>query len=272
MKRIITLVAVLASSQVSAWWDDNGSYNSNGYGNGYGYGDGYGRGYGDGRAAGDMEGDFNMTFSGRARGNADMRGDYYGDYYGQGYGYGDGRGYGYSYDRPYYGYGYAPYGYGYPTTQFSQPVPAQPKGPADDDKDGVINTSDLCPDTAAGVEVDVLGCDAQARIVLRGVNFKTDSDELTEKSLSILDGVSDTLSKNPQLKILVAGHTDTDGDDNYNKDLSQRRAQSVVNYLIAKSVNPNNLIAKGYGEEQPIASNETAEGKALNRRVELNRL
>ena len=90
--------------------------------------------------------------------------------------------------------------------------------------------------------------------------------------MAILDGVSATLSANPQIRVMVAGHTDSDGDDAYNKDLSQRRAQSVVDYLASQGVDRNNMIAKGFGEEQPIAGNDDAQGKAQNRRVELNRL
>jgi len=269
MKNIIALLTVIASANASAWWDnDSGYYNSDAYGSGYGYGDSYGYSRGDGSGSADMDSEFSMTFRGRARGDAqtDWDADYRGYY--NGYGNFDGRGYGYNYNYPYYGY--APYYQGYPAPRYAPMQP--PKGPADDDKDGVVNNADLCPDTTAGATVDVLGCEKEARIVLRGVNFKTNSDELTEESLSILDGVSRTLAANPQLKILVAGHTDADGDDNYNKDLSQRRAQSVVNYLVSKKVDANNLIAKGYGEEQPIASNDTAEGKAQNRRVEINRL
>ena len=142
----------------------------------------------------------------------------------------------------------------------------------DGDADGVSDASDLCPDTAAGMPVDALGCDVEARIVLQGVNFKTDSDELTESSLTILDSVSATLSAHPEIRVVVAGHTDSDGDDAYNKDLSQRRAQRVVDYLTDNGVDGNNMIARGFGEEQPIATNDTSEGKAANRRVELDRL
>jgi OOP family OmpA-OmpF porin len=192
--------------------------------------------------------------------NTDMRGRGYGD------GYGYGRGYGHEYS------GYAPYP---PPPMMAMPapaLPAEPEGPPDGDNDGVGDAGDLCPDSAEGVAVDALGCAETARIVLRGVNFKTDSDELTPESLSILDGVSSTLSANPQIRVMVAGHTDSDGDDAYNKDLSQRRAQSVVDYLISQGVEGNNMIAKGFGEEQPVADNDTPEGKAANRRVELNRL
>jgi outer membrane protein OmpA-like peptidoglycan-associated protein len=187
---------------------------------------------------------------------------------------------GYNRWGPGWGSGIAPgYGYGYnacrpspPYYLAAAPAPARPAGPPDGDSDGVADASDLCPDTATGVAVDALGCDNAARIVLRGVNFKTDSDELTAESLAILDAVSATLSANPQIQVMVAGHTDGDGEDSYNKDLSQRRAQRVVDYLAGNGVERNNLIAKGFGEEQPIAGNDTVEGKAQNRRVELNRL
>jgi len=207
-----------------------------------------------------------MSFSGRARGNAKSDWDANTRNYYTGYGNSnfDGRSY----------TGYAPYYYGYPVAMAPTPAqPAAPKAaPADDDKDGVVNISDLCPDTVAGTKVDALGCGEAERIVLRGVNFKTNSDELTEDSLAILDNVSNTLSANPQVNVAVEGHTDSDGDNAYNKDLSQRRAQSVVKYLVSKNVDANNLKANGFGEEQPVASNDTAEGKAQNRRVELNRL
>ena len=258
----------------SGWWPWDSGWGNSGWGNrgwgnsgwgNRGWNDGYGSGWGDGRSnfigdgSGDAAGDADFSFAMRAWASGDLRGR--GDAYGDGYG----RGYGYGYQ------GYAPYPPPVGGVAMA-PEPMAPPAPADTDEDGVADTTDLCPDTAAGVSVDTLGCDDAARIVLRGVNFKTDSDELTEESLAILDGVSATLSANPEIKVMVAGHTDADGDDAYNKDLSQRRAQSVVNYLTSQGVSRDNLIAKGYGEEQPIASNDSAEGKAQNRRVELNRL
>ena len=227
-----------------------------------GYGSGWGNGWGDTRAdaAGDGSGEADFSFAMRAWASGDLRGR------GDGYGYGDGWGNGYGYQ------GYAP-GYWPPPVAMLPPAPAaEPAGPADGDQDGVVDGTDLCPDSTAGSTVDELGCGSDERIVLRGVHFKTDSDELTDESLAILDGVSETLSAHPQIQVMVAGHTDSDGDDAYNKDLSQRRAQSVVNYLSSQGVDRNNMIAKGYGEEQPIATNDTTEGKAQNRRVELNRL
>ena len=142
----------------------------------------------------------------------------------------------------------------------------------DVDKDGILNEMDFCLETPAGTEVDSFGCSKQAAIVLRGVNFHTDSDQLTDSSTTILDKVVKTLVAHPELKVEVAGHTDSDGEDAYNKDLSQRRAATVVEYLVTNQVKPENLTAKGYGETMPMADNDTPEGKALNRRVELNRL
>jgi outer membrane protein OmpA-like peptidoglycan-associated protein len=252
----------------SSGWGNNG-WGGNGWNDarGSGWGDGWGNTRGDatGDAAGDM--DFSMTLSGRATG--DMRGHGYGSGYGDGYG----RGYGSNLYGPGGYYPMPPVALAPQTAMPAEPAaPATPEQPTDNDRDGVMDAADLCPNTAEGVAVDALGCAETARIVLRGVNFKTDSDELTAESLAILDGVSATLSANPQIRVMVAGHTDSDGEEAYNKDLSQRRAQAVVNYLANHGVQRDNMIAKGFGEEQPVADNATSEGKAQNRRVELNRL
>ena len=142
----------------------------------------------------------------------------------------------------------------------------------DSDSDGVLNTADLCADTAAGVTVDATGCDADKPIELRGVNFHFDSDELTGKSRVILDGVAQTLRNHPGLRLEVAGHTDSAGVDDFNLDLSTRRALMVRDYLVSRGVDADQLTSQGYGEAHPVDSNETAEGRAANRRVELLRL
>ena len=87
-------------------------------------------------------------------------------------------------------------------------------------------------------------------------------------SLALLDTMASAASQCSNFRITVEGHTDSDGSDVYNLDLSQRRAQAVVDYLIAHGVNSANIVAKGYGETTPIASNATAAGKARNRRIE----
>ena len=234
--------------QASAWWGGPGDY----YGPG-GYGSNWGPFDGFGDVMGDM--DFNMSF----RGNAHNRM----------------RGYGNGYSRPYYGFGYpyAPVPAAY-TPPVAQPVVSPVTAvvaPADGDADGVADASDLCPQSAASAQVDAFGCEVDAAIVLRGVNFLTDSDQLTGQSLAILDGVAATLTANPDIRVQVAGHTDSQGEDVYNKDLSQRRAASVVNYLVGKGVASDNLQPAGFGEEQPVADNGSAEGRAENRRVELVR-
>ena len=142
----------------------------------------------------------------------------------------------------------------------------------DSDGDGVLNSADLCPNTSPGVEVDMTGCEHAQPILLRGVNFHHDTADLTQDARSILDGVALTLLSHPGIRLEVAGHTDSSGDDAYNLDLSQRRAEAVRDYLISKGVNADMLGAHGYGEERPVESNATAAGRAENRRVELMRL
>ena len=139
----------------------------------------------------------------------------------------------------------------------------------DSDGDGVPDYKDQCQNTPPGVKVNQLGCPKREPIVLKGVNFVFDSAELTSQSLTILDGVAAILTKHLDLKITIAGHTDSVGTAAYNKKLSQRRAESVRNHLTSRGVNAANLTAVGFGEEQPIASNDEAEGRAKNRRVEL---
>jgi OOP family OmpA-OmpF porin len=115
--------------------------------------------------------------------------------------------------------------------------------------------------------VDVNGCELTEEIRLRGVHFAFDSDEILPGAERVLDDSAETLRRYPDLVIEVAGHTDSVGTDSYNLDLSQRRAQSVRTYLIDAGVDSGNLTAKGYGEVQPVESNDTEEGREENRRV-----
>lgn len=108
-------------------------------------------------------------------------------------------------------------------------------------------------------------------LVLEGVNFITDSSELTAGSKRILDKVAESLQDRPEVEVEIEGHTDSVADAAYNRDLSQRRAESVREYLVSKGVAGRRLTAKGYGETHPVASNDTAEGRAKNRRVELRK-
>lgn len=108
-------------------------------------------------------------------------------------------------------------------------------------------------------------------LVLEGVNFSTDSARLLPESQAILNSAADTLKAWDDVKVMieVAGHTDSTGSAAYNQKLSERRAEIVRAYLIEKGIAADRLIAKGYGESQPVADNRTKEGRYKNRRVEL---
>jgi OOP family OmpA-OmpF porin len=109
-------------------------------------------------------------------------------------------------------------------------------------------------------------------VVLKGVNFATNSAQLTPSSATVLDEVAATLVKRNDIRAEVAGHTDDRGAADYNRSLSQKRAESVRGYLVSKGVDASRLTARGYGEDSPIADNKTDKGRAENRRVELRAL
>lgn len=136
----------------------------------------------------------------------------------------------------------------------------------DSDADGVVDSKDRCPTSAANATVDKNGCEV---IILKGVNFESNSSKLKASSIPVLDAAAATLKQRGDIKVQVAGHTDSQGAAAYNQTLSAARANTVREYLIAKGVNADNLSAKGFGEEMPITTNSTATGRATNRRVEL---
>lgn len=110
---------------------------------------------------------------------------------------------------------------------------------------------------------------AKKKIVLRGVNFDFDKATIRPDAARILDEAVATLKAEPDVEVLIVGHTDSVGSEAYNLRLSQRRAQAVRDYLVKHGVSAARLRVKGVGESQPVASNDTAEGRAQNRRVEL---
>jgi OOP family OmpA-OmpF porin len=163
--------------------------------------------------------------------------------------------------------------------------PDTPKGatvdaqgcPKDSDGDGVFDGIDQCPDTRAGAQVNSVGCEVlfeegRDTMVLEDINFEFDSTELTTDSKAILDSVAEALQHFEDAEVEVAGHTDSRGGESYNLTLSQSRADSVRSYLIDKGVAESRLVAKGHGENAPVADNSTEEGRAKNRRVELKKL
>jgi len=125
--------------------------------------------------------------------------------------------------------------------------------------------------TDAQPEVSTAPADAtRAKIILRGVNFAFDSAELSPTDEEVLAVAVEQLSTNTQARVRVVGHTDSSGDPAYNQRLSDRRARAVLEYLIARGVSRDRLEAAGRGESEPIADNATSDGRAQNRRVELN--
>lgn len=143
-----------------------------------------------------------------------------------------------------------------------------PSGLRDDDGDGVINDRDQCPETPAGERVDGVGCPLGNLIPLNGVTFEFDKTRLRPDAETILDLAALVLNKYPDMQVEVAGHTDNLGDDTYNQQLSEGRANAVREYFMSKGVK-NTITARGYGEAEPTADNDTDEGRERNRRVEL---
>lgn len=143
--------------------------------------------------------------------------------------------------------------------------------PLDSDRDGTPDYKDLCPGTPLGVIVDADGCPlgGQNILSLTGVNFAFDKAVLTSEAEMILDEAVSLLRETDEvLEVRVEGHTDSIGSEQYNMDLSQRRAEAVIDYLVANGVNSARLVPVGMGEGFPVASNETDAGRAANRRVD----
>lgn len=153
----------------------------------------------------------------------------------------------------------------------------------DEDGDGVFDRRDRCADTPANTPVDHRGCQvpqypdsvqtepAQSEVItLSDVLFVFNQAELTPTAKSQLDALMSQFEDADVVSIKVVGHTDSVGSDAYNQSLSERRASSVAEYLISQGVAPNKVTSEGKGESQPIADNETEEGRAKNRRVELH--
>lgn len=158
----------------------------------------------------------------------------------------------------------------------------------DEDGDGVFDRRDRCPDTPPNTPVDHRGCPLpqypvtekpaepapQSEVIILSdagnVLFAFDKSDLTPAAKSQLDALMDKLRNTDVVSIKVIGHTDSKGTDAYNQALSERRASSVAAYLLSQGLAPEKLTSEGRGEREPIADNETEEGRAQNRRVELH--
>ncbi|MEC7816141.1 MAG: OmpA family protein [Pseudomonadota bacterium] len=142
----------------------------------------------------------------------------------------------------------------------------------DSDNDGVVNSKDQCPNTTAGAEVDATGCEGVTETVetieLR-VQFPTNSSIIDATYDEEIRRVADFMTEYPETTVEIAGHTDSIGEAEYNRFLSQRRAESVAGRLTGPlGIDPDRVSAVGYGEVEPIASNDDPAGRAQNRRVE----
>ncbi|MDL5600689.1 MULTISPECIES: OmpA family protein [unclassified Pseudomonas] len=158
----------------------------------------------------------------------------------------------------------------------------------DEDGDGVFDRRDRCPDTPPNTPVDHRGCPLpqypvtekpaepapQSEVITLSdagnVLFAFDKSDLTPAAKSQLDALMDKLRNADVVSIKVIGHTDSKGTDAYNQALSERRASSVAAYLLSQGLAPEKLTSEGRGEREPVADNETEEGRAQNRRVELH--
>jgi outer membrane protein OmpA-like peptidoglycan-associated protein len=142
--------------------------------------------------------------------------------------------------------------------------------PLDGDHDGVCDGVDKCPETTAGDRVDAAGCamlQKEAHI-LKGITFAYNSARIESLSYPVLNEAAATLKNNPSVRVEIGGHTDSTGSASGNVGLSKMRAEAVKRHLVSKGVPVDQMVTKGYGAAQPIASNETRGGRAENRRIE----
>jgi outer membrane protein OmpA-like peptidoglycan-associated protein len=144
----------------------------------------------------------------------------------------------------------------------------------DNDGDGIPDVDDKCPGVKGVPENN--GCpkteEIKGKLILEGVNFESGKAILTATSYNVLDRVYESLREWENVMVEIRGHTDNQGNDEYNKQLSQTRAETVMQYFINKGIKSDRLRAIGFGESSPIADNRTAAGRAQNRRVELQRV
>ena len=148
------------------------------------------------------------------------------------------------------------------------PAAAPAPAPADSDGDGVVDANDRCPDTPRGDRVGPNGCSCDVSVQLQ---FAFDSAELTESDKQTLTQTARRLTELNFVSGVAEGHTDSVGSDAYNQSLSERRAQAVVDFLASLGIDRSRFTVVGVGEAQPIADNDTDEGRAQNRRVVLRR-
>lgn len=148
-------------------------------------------------------------------------------------------------------------------------------GCPDTDKDGIADNLDKCP-TVAGIAANK-GCpeikkeDAKVmEMAMKGLFFESGSARIKASSLKVLDNIAKVMNANKAYNLMIEGHTDASGDEAKNLILSKDRAKAAKDYLIAKGIDASRLTSEGYGITKPVADNNTAAGRAKNRRVEFN--
>lgn len=139
----------------------------------------------------------------------------------------------------------------------------------DEDKDGVVDAQDQCPDTSKDFRVNEVGCPKTATLK---INFAHNSYEIPNELIEDLERFAKFLEENVGYQVIIYGHTDNTGTEVYNESLSQNRANSVKNALIDRGINKIRLTEIGKSELEPITDNETEEGRATNRRIEVELL
>ncbi|MDE3184803.1 MAG: OmpA family protein [Bacteroidota bacterium] len=132
-----------------------------------------------------------------------------------------------------------------------------------------FDMSSVSSDSVYNIDIPLEPIEVNAKVILKNVFFDTKKTELKPESISELDNVVRLMNENPNMKILISGYTDNVGTPADNLKLSNGRALSVVNYLVAKGVKKDRLSYKGFGETNPVATNDTEEGRAINRRTEM---
>lgn len=135
----------------------------------------------------------------------------------------------------------------------------------DSDNDGILNANDICPNTPSDSAVNNDGC---PKTVAINVNFENNSDKIKAESADNIQAYAAFLKKYTNYSAKIVGYTDSRGSASYNQKLSLKRAKALVSELELNGVNPKQLSAVGAGENNPIATNKTAEGRAKNRRIE----
>ena len=146
--------------------------------------------------------------------------------------------------------------------------PTALQGCPDGDGDGVPDVDDRCP-TEKGPPA-LHGCEPQFDGALDGIQFARNSAEIDQSSAGVLDAVVEKLTRFVEVRVLIEGHTDSRGTPAYNQRLSEHRAKSVRDYLIAHGVAKGRVETRGYGEQRAVGDNETEDGRARNRRIEFH--